>query len=126
MISFLMGSAIGLTALQAGIDLPRKNLSACLRTTIDAARSQNISASDYAVFALKACDSQANSLMSGLVGFDVKNGVRRTQASADAKAQIDDYLAVSSEKYEAIAGKPKMAAATSPAAVVTPAAAPKP
>lgn len=124
MIAFLIGSAIGLTALQAGIDMPRKNFSACLRDAFEAARTQHVAVPDYSVFALKTCDSQANSLMSGLVGFDVKNGIRRTQASADAKAQIDDYLAVSFEKYEATMGKPKMAA--NPAPAVTPAVAPKP
>ena len=131
MISFLIGSAIGLTALQAGIDMPRKNFVACLKGAFEAALTQHVPTSDYGAFAIKSCDSQANNLKSGLVGFDVKNGVRRTQASADAAAQVDDYIAMSTEKYVSKVGPSKVnvassaAPATSPA-VATPAAAPKP
>ncbi|MEO7815354.1 MAG: hypothetical protein ABIR87_07895 [Sphingomicrobium sp.] len=131
MISFLIGSAISLTVLQAGIDMPRKNFVACLKGAFDTALTQRVATSDYGAFALKTCDNQANNLKSGLVGFDVKNGVRRTQASADAAAQIDDYVAMSTEKYESKVGPSKVNVAsnapppTSPA-VATPAAAPKP
>ena len=124
MISFLIGGAIGLTALQAGIDTPRKNFVACLRTAYDNALSQKVAVPDYGAFILKACESESNSLKSGLVGFDVKNGIRRTQASADAQAQVDDYVAMSTEKYELRVGKPKLA--TAPAPVVAPAAATTP
>ena len=131
MISFLIGSAIGLTALQAGIDMPRKNFVACLKGAFETALTQHVATSDYGAFAIKTCDSQANNLKSGLVGFDVKNGVRRTQASADAAAQVDDYIAMSTEKYGSKVGPSKVnvasnaAPVTSPA-VATPAAAPKP
>ena len=133
MISVLLGSVIGLTAMQAGIDLPRKNFVACLHEAFDTALSQKIAVPDYGAFANKTCEGQANNLMSGLVGFDVKNGIRRTQASADAKAQIDDYVAMSSEKYQSQVGtsKPHIAASTpvttpTPTPTPTPAAAPKP
>ena len=126
MISFLIGGAIGLTALQAGIDTPRKNFVACLRAAYDTALSQKVAVPDYGAFILQACDSQSNSLKSALIGFDVKNGIRRTQASADAQAQVDDYIAMSTEKFELRVGKPKVAAAPSPVAPPpTPAAAPK-
>ena len=126
MISFLIGGAIGLTALQAGIDAPRKNFVACLRTAYDTALSQKVAVPDYGAFIVKACDSQSNSLKSALVGFDVKNGIRRTQASADAQAQVDDYVAMSTEKFELKIGKPKVVVAPSPVAPTpTPAAAPK-
>ena len=39
MISVLLGSVIGLTAMQAGIDLPRKNFVACLHAAFDTALS---------------------------------------------------------------------------------------
>ena len=125
MISFLIGGAIGLTALQAGIDAPRKNFVACLRTAYDTALTQKVAVPDYGAYILKACDSQSSSLKSALVGFDVKNGIRRTQASADAQAQVDDYIAMSTEKFELRVGKPKVAAAPSPVPPPTPAAAPK-
>ena len=129
MISVLLGSVIGLTAMQAGIDMPRKNFVACLRQAFDTALTQRVAVPDYGAFANKTCEGQANSLMSGLVGFDVKNGIRRTQASADAKAQIDDYVAMSSEKYGSRVGTSKVNVASSAPPITpppTPVVAPKP
>ena len=123
MISFLVGSVMGITAMQAGIDLPRKTFVACLHAASDTALSQGIASADYGAFVVKTCDGQAASLKSGLVGFDVKNGVKRGQATTDAQAQIDDYVAMSSEKYADRA--PVRKTATNVAAV-TPAAAPVP
>ena len=124
MFSFLLAGSIGLTAMQAGIDMPRKTYVACLRNAFETALSQHVPVPDYGAFAIKTCESPANSLKSSLIGFDVKNGIRRTQASADAQAQVDDYIANSSEKYESKVGKPKLAAApvpaVAPAAAVTP------
>ena len=130
MISLIVASAIGLIAMQAGIDGPRKNFVACLRSAYETAQAQKVAVPDYGAFVIQACGAQADSLRSGLIGFDVKNGIRRTQASADAKAQIDDYVASSTEKYESAVGKPKTlasapAATPAPAPQVTPAAAPK-
>ena len=129
MISVLLGSVIGLTAMQAGIDLPRKNFVACLRQAFDTALTQRVAVPDYGAFLNKTCEGQANNLMSGLVGFDVKNGIRRTQAAADAKAQVDDYVAMSSEKYESRVGTHKGTAASSAPPITptpTPAVVPKP
>lgn len=123
MISFLLGSVMGITAMQAGIDTPRKNFVTCLHAASDTALSQKIASADYGAFVIKTCDGQAASLKSGLVGFDVKNGVKRTQASTDAQAQIDDYVAMSSEKYADRAPVKKTVAT---ATVATPAAAPVP
>ena len=111
MISLMVASAIGLTALQAGIDGPRKNFVACLRSAFDTALTQKVAVPDYGAFVIKTCEAQAGSLRSGLVGFDVKNGIKRTQASADAQAQVDDYVAMATEKYESKVGKPKPAIA---------------
>lgn len=128
MISLLVASAVTLTAMQAGLDVPRKNFNDCLRSAHDAALAQKIAAPDYGAFILTTCAAQVDGLRSGLIGFDVKNGVRRTQASADAQAQIDDYIASAAEKYESrvAVAKPKKAPAPAAAAPApTPAAAPK-
>ena len=116
MISFFLGSMIGLTALQAGIDMPRKNFVVCLRAASDTASAQQVASADYGAFAIKACNGQATSLKSGLIGFDVKNGIKRTQAATDAQAQIDDYLAMSNEKYTSRAPARKPVAAAVPVA----------
>ena len=123
MISLMVASAIGLTAMQAGIDGPRKSLSACLTGALDKALAQKVAVPEYGAFVAQHCGTHADSLKSGLVSFDVKNGVKRTQAAADAQAQVDEYLAMAAERYESRApkGQPASKAAPTP----TPASAPK-
>lgn len=127
MISLLVAGAIGLTALQAGIEIPRKNFGACLSSALDAAMAQKIAVPDYGGFVLKTCQAHAETLKSGLTGFDVKNGIKRAQATADAQAQIDDYFAMAAERYESRAGKLKTMAApaANPVPPLTPVSAPK-
>ena len=131
MISLMVASAIGLVAMQAGIDGPRKNFGACLSSALDAALAQKIAVPDYVAFVSKTCETHANGLKSGLIAFDVKNGIKRTQATADAQVQIDDYLMMAAERYEARAPKAKAAAtpptvqAPNPIPPPTPASAPK-
>jgi hypothetical protein len=130
MISFFFAGAVSLLAMQAGIDRPRAAFSACLHTAMDSAQSQNVAAADFSAFVIKTCGADAENLKAGLVGFDVKNGVKRAQATSDAQAQIDDYVASTADNYEFRVGKPKVATAqaSTPAPttpVATPAAAPK-
>lgn len=125
MISLMVASAIGLTALQSGIDIPRKNFGACLSSALDAAMAQKVAVPDYGAFVLRTCQAQADSLKTGLIGFDVKNGIKRSQAAADAQAQIDDYLAVSSDRYESRTGRLKSEPASNAAPPPTPVSAPK-
>ena len=126
MISLMVASAIGLTALQAGIDGPRKNFVACLRSAFDTALTQKVAVPDYGAYVIRTCQAPAGSLRSVLVGFDVKNGIKRTQASADAQLQIDDYVAMSTEKYESKVGKPKPAIAPAPVPAPNPIPPPTP
>lgn len=126
MISLMVASAIGLTALQAGIDIPRKNFGACLSSALNAAMAQKIAVPDYGAFVLTTCQAQAESLKAGLVGFDVKNGIKRSQATADAQAQIDEYLAMEADRYETRVGRSKTAApAGKEPPPLTPVSAPK-
>lgn len=128
MISFLTATAVAimLSAMQASIEVPRKNFGACLSSALDAAMAQKIAVPDYEAFVRTTCQAQADSLKAGLVGFDVKNGIKRSQAVADAQAQIDDYLVMAAERYESRSSRLK--ATATPAAVApppTPVAAPK-
>ncbi|MEO7410479.1 MAG: hypothetical protein ABIU10_04060 [Sphingomicrobium sp.] len=115
MISLLVAGAVGLTALQAGIDIPRKNFATCLKTALSDAMANKVAVPDYGAFVVAACSAQADTLRNGLIAFDVKNGIKRAQAAADAKVQIDDYLAVSGENYEARAPKTDPVRTASPA-----------
>ena len=123
MISLMVASAIGLIAMQSGIDGPRKNFGACLSSALDAGMAQKVAVPDYGAFVLRTCQPHADSLKNGLIVFDVKNGIKRGQAAADAQAQIDDYLAMAAERYESRA--PKAQPAPKPVSTPTPASAPK-
>ncbi|MES2904574.1 MAG: hypothetical protein V4696_10350 [Pseudomonadota bacterium] len=126
MISLLVAGAVGLTALQAGIDIPRKNFTTCLSSTYSDALSKKVEVGAYSAFLTAACSTQADSLRNGLIAFDVKNGIKRAQAAADAQVQIDDYLAMSGENYEARAPKKDSVRTASPAPAPAPNATPPP
>jgi len=96
--------------LQASIAAPRQDFTDCLKKASLQAAAQQVAPDQYSAFAKQQCASQATSFKSALVAFDVKNGVKRAQASSDAQLQLDDYIAMSQEKYEAkanFAPKPK-------------------
>ncbi|MEP7315199.1 MAG: hypothetical protein ABI667_00720 [Sphingomicrobium sp.] len=100
MISLFLSSVIAVAGLQAGIDAPRAAFVACLKDASARAESQKVAADTYQDFTSSACSVQAASLKSALVAFDVKNGIKRPTAESDAEAQLDDYYAMSKEKYE--------------------------
>ncbi len=122
MTPFAIGVVVGLTFLQASIAAPRQDFTDCLKKASLQAAVQHVAPDQYAAFAAQQCAAPGASFKAALVAFDTKNGVKRTQASSDAQAQLDDYIAMSAEKYEAKAPKPKSAPNVTPAPV--PAAAP--
>ena len=100
MISFAIGVVAGLTMLQGALNAPRMALMNCLKQASSQATAQKIAPDQYSAFAQQRCAASADSFKSALVSFDVKNGVKKSQATADAQLQVDDYLAMSAEKYQ--------------------------
>ena len=132
MITMVLGTAVYLAAMQASVNVPRAGFSDCLKQANQKAQSEKVGPEAYAAFLRSQCTDQAAAFKNALVSFDVKNGIKRAQASSDADLQIDDYIAGSTESYQArfAAMNPKAApkAAPSPAAAPpppTPAAVPK-
>ena len=126
MTPFAIGVVAGLTFLQASIAAPRQDFTDCLKKASLQAAAQKVAPNQYSAFANQQCTAQATSLKSALVAFDTKNGVKKAQASSDAQAQLDDYVASSQEKYEAkAAANAPPPPAPAPAPVVQAAAAPK-
>jgi hypothetical protein len=119
---FAIGVVAGLTFLQASIAAPRQDFTDCLKKASLQAAAQQVSPDQYSAFATQQCAAPGASFKAALVAFDTKNGVKRAQAAADAQAQLDDYIAMSTEKYEAKAPKQKSAPSPTPAPV--PASAP--
>ena len=123
MTPFAIGVVAGLTFLQASIAAPRQDFTDCLKKASLQAAAQQVAPDQYPAFAKQQCSGPGESFKSALIAFDVKNGVKRAQASSDAQLQVDDYLAMSSEKYEAKA--PRSKAAPTPPPPVQAAAVPK-
>lgn len=98
---FVLAVGALMALFQPGINEPRKAFVDCLRDAGAKAQSSSVAAADYAKFAVETCTTQAAAFRAGLVNFDVKNGIKRAQAVSDADAQIDDYVAMSAEKYGA-------------------------
>jgi len=122
MTPFAIGAVAGLAFLQASIAAPRQDFSNCLKKASEQASAQQLAPDQYGAFAAQHCAASGTALKNALTAFDVKNGVKRATAASDAQLQLDDYIAVSAEKYEARAPKPKAVPTVTPAPV--PAAAP--
>lgn len=105
MTPFAFGLVIGLAFLQASIVAPRVSFTECLKQASLQAMAKQVAASQYSAFAAQQCSAEGASFKSALVAFDVKNGVKRGQAASDAQLQLDDYIAMSAEKYESKAPK---------------------
>ena len=130
MTPFAIGVVAGLTILQASIAAPRQDFTDCLKKASLQALAQKVAPDQYSAYANAQCTGQAANFKGALSAFDIKNGVKKSQAISDAQAQIDDYIATSQEKYEAkaefAAKDAKPVAAPAPAAPIVPAAAPVP
>lgn len=119
------GVVAGLAFLQASIAGPRQDFTECLKKASLQALAQQVAPDQYRAFAMQQCAAPSTSFKGALVAFDVKNGVKRAQASSDAQLQVDDYLAMSAEKYESKASFAKAKPpSTPPAQSVTPAPVP--
>jgi len=115
-----IGVVAGLTFLQASIAAPRQNFTDCLKKASLQAAAQQVAPDQYSAFATQQCASAGASFKSALIAFDTKNGIKRAKADADAQLQVDDYLAMSAEKYEAKAPKAKSPATPQPVQAAAP------
>jgi hypothetical protein len=114
MTPFAIGVVAGLTFLQASIAAPRQDFTDCLKKASLQAAAQQVAPDQYPAFAKQQCSAPGDSFKSALIAFDTKNGVKRAQAASDAQLQLDDYVAMSQEKYQAKAEFNKPAAAPQP------------
>jgi len=85
-------------SMQAAAAAPRQEFVACLKQTVEKANAGKMKPENFGAFARQSCAAQIGSFKQGLVSFDVKNGVGRKRAEADAELQIEDYLVGASEK----------------------------
>jgi len=119
-----LGVVAGLAFLQASIAAPRQDFTECLKKASLQASAQQVAPDQYSAFAKQQCAAAGANFKGALVAFDVKNGVKRDRASSDAQLQLDDYLAMSAEKYESKATFAKAKPPPTPTPNVTPAPVP--
>ena len=105
MTPFAIGAVAGLAMLQASITAQRNNYADCLGKASHQAAAQQVAPDQYSAFASQQCAAQAERFKSVLIAFDTKNGIKKAQATEDAQLQVEDFLAVSAEKYQSKAPK---------------------
>lgn len=103
MIALLGASAITLTALQAVINAPRDAFRTCLRAASEKAETEKVGGEAIEAFLRNACSGQASSLRSAVAAFNMKNGMARNTAAADASSTVDNYLAPKVDNYKFMA-----------------------
>jgi hypothetical protein len=128
MIILTLASVISLAAVQnSAASAARTTFGECVRTAATDAKKKDVPLEGLIAHLRQSCEADAGKLRSALVSFDVKNGVNKAQANADAELQLEDYYAAQEERYryEVAARKPKAAvqAAAAPAAPAAPATA---
>ena len=99
MIAFAAIMVLAAAAMQASA-APRHQFVTCLKQSVEKARADKVTPEGFGAFARQSCATQIGSFKQGLVSFDLKNGVARKRAEADAELQIEDYLVVSSENLD--------------------------
>ena len=122
MLSLAMASMVYVAAVQnAAANSARSAFSNCVRDAAAKAKQENIPVDDLAAKLRAACEAESAKLKAALVAFDLKNGVSRKQAAADADLQMDDYYVAQEERYryEIDARKPKEALAAKPTETTT-------
>lgn len=100
MIILTMATAMSLAALQASITGPRIAFSNCIEKAQEKAKAEKVAAEAYADYLRAACGPQAEKLKSALIAFDVKNGIGRSRAAADASRDVTEGFTSSAESYK--------------------------
>jgi len=100
MIAFAASMIIAAALMQAAASGQRQQFVACLKQTVEKANAGKMKPENFGAFARLNCATQVSGFKQGLVSFDVKNGVSRKRAEADAELQIEDYVVGASEKID--------------------------
>jgi len=107
MTPFAIGVVTGLLALQAAINAPRSTFMDCLSRASQAAAGANVPPNEYSDYVNLQCASAANSYKSALVSFDVKNGIKKARATADAETLVEEDIAMYASQYSAKVNRAK-------------------
>ena len=121
MILLVSVTAVSLTMLQGAINAPREAFRECTRAATTKAHSENVGGDDFEAYLRSTCSVQIGALRSAIQAFNMKNGMAKKAAAADAELTVDDYAASPIDQYRFRAG---MAASAAAAPSQAPATAP--
>ena len=100
MIEIAIASAIHAAALQSTPAAAERNAFAeCVKKAADAAKDSKVAMDGFIAHLQQACSAESDKFKTKLVAFDVKNGIKRAQASEDADLQLEDYYAAQEDRY---------------------------
>ena len=103
MIALVGASAIVLTALQASINAPRDAFRVCIKDAVTKATGEKVAPDAIEQYLRNNCGAQLGGLKAAVTAFNMKNGMARKAASADADLTVSDYVASPVEKYKFMA-----------------------
>lgn len=109
---FISVTAISLTMLQATINAPREAFRQCTRAAASKARSEKVGGDQFEAYMRNSCSVQIGALRSAILAFNVKNGMAKKAAAADADLTVEDYAASPIDQYRFKAGIAAAPAAT--------------
>ena len=92
---------------QGGTADTRSAYVSCLRDAVVSAKGANVGLEGFKAYARKTCATAEGGFKSKLVSFNVKNGMSRKSAAADAEVQLDDYVYTAEERYRYSVEPPK-------------------
>lgn len=95
----MIGLVVTMLMAGSGADL-RHDFAECLNLAGAKAQNQKIAADGFVDFARAACSTAAAPFESALTNTNVKNGMSKKAAAADAAGQIKDYYSERLENYK--------------------------
>jgi len=96
-----------MVAMQATAADPRTTYNACLNEAVTSAKAAKVPADGFKAYAHQSCAAAEDKFRAVLAAFNVKNGMSRKAATADAQVQIDDYVYTADERYRYSVAPPK-------------------
>ncbi len=104
MILLVSVTAVTLTMLQGAINAPRDAFRECTRAAASKAHSENVGGDAFEAYMRNSCSVQIGNLRGAIQAFNMKNGMAKKAAAADADLTVDDYAASPIDQYRFRAG----------------------
>ncbi len=101
MILVMAAALVSAAAQNATINSARDGLRNCFKEAATKAKADKMAKEAFEPFARSQCAAQATKFTDAVRAFDSKNKLSKKQSNADAELQIEDFLFVATEKFEA-------------------------